>query len=260
MQANLELSEDQKKAKRKTELMGGWPVSSTFETAKEVLRKAKEGADFAKLAKDYSDDPGSKDKGGECTFPRGQMVPRFEAAAFALKTNEISDIIETPFGYHIIKCYERIPAKKVELAKVSTDLKNYLTLKKIRSEGQVEILDNNPKMTELPAPAPSSRGLEALAAGRRHISQPAPAPGSSVPESPLPEAPLPRASQIAERPCEVVCEVCGTIIYGVPYEDACNLRDSHQKYATDQAVREDGATAQKHISTALEIRYRSGGP
>ncbi len=152
LQANLELSEDQKKEKLKT--------------AEEVLKKAKEGADFGKLAKDYSDDPGSKDKGGEYTFPRGQMVPTFEAAAFALKTNEISAIITTPFGYHIIKSYERIPAKKVELDKVSTDLKQYLTVqeiqrllpdysKKIRADAKVEIMDDNLKLvepTEPPAP------------------------------------------------------------------------------------------------------------
>lgn len=50
----------------------------------EVLQKAKAGADFAALAKEYSEDPGSKDNGGEYTFPRGQMVPEFEQAAFSL--------------------------------------------------------------------------------------------------------------------------------------------------------------------------------
>ena len=75
--------------------------------AEEVLAKARKGEDFAALAKQYSEDPGSKDKGGEYTFGRGQMVPEYEKAAFALKPGEISDLVETPFGYHIIKLEER---------------------------------------------------------------------------------------------------------------------------------------------------------
>lgn len=76
--------------------------------AQSVLDRARKGEDFAKLAKENSDDPGSKDKGGEYDFfPRGQMVPEFENAAFSLKPGEISDIVETPYGYHIIKVEER---------------------------------------------------------------------------------------------------------------------------------------------------------
>ena len=99
------MTEEQKAAKRK-EMEG-------------LLKRARAGEDFAKLAKEYSEDPGSKDKGGEYTFPRGQMVPEFEAAAFSLNTNQVSDIVTTRFGYHIIKLSEKIPAQKVEFAKVA---------------------------------------------------------------------------------------------------------------------------------------------
>jgi peptidyl-prolyl cis-trans isomerase C len=140
--SGTEMSDEQKKAKRKL--------------AEDVRKRAVAGEDFAKLAKEYSDDPGSKDNGGEYTFPRGQMVPEFEAAAFSLGTNQVSDIVTTQFGYHIIKLKEKIPAKKVELAKVQDDLKEGLKsqelqkqlpdyLEKAQKEADVQILDEKLK-------------------------------------------------------------------------------------------------------------------
>ncbi len=76
--------------------------------AQEVLEKAQEGADFAELAKKYSDDPGSKEKGGLYeNFGHGRMVKPFEEAAFNLPIGSISDLVETQYGYHIIKVIDR---------------------------------------------------------------------------------------------------------------------------------------------------------
>ncbi|WP_434793832.1 Foldase protein PrsA [Terrisporobacter petrolearius] len=76
--------------------------------AEEALAKVKSGEDFAKVAKKYSQDS-SASKGGELgTFGRGQMVSEFEKAAFNMKKGEISDIVETEYGYHIIKVTGRV--------------------------------------------------------------------------------------------------------------------------------------------------------
>ncbi|HYG23271.1 MAG TPA: peptidylprolyl isomerase [Verrucomicrobiae bacterium] len=136
------LSDEQKAAKKRV--------------AEDVLKRARAGEDFAKLAKEFSEDPGSKETGGEYTFPKGQMVPEFEGAAFSMNTNQISDLVTTQFGYHIIKTLEKIPAKKIELAEVSTEVKEFLTgqaiqkqlpeyLEKLEKASKVEILDERLK-------------------------------------------------------------------------------------------------------------------
>lgn len=122
----------------------------------DILKRARAGESFSNLVAEYSEDPGSKDKGGEYTFPRGQMVPEFEAAAFSLSSNQISDVVTTQFGYHIIKSLGKIPAEKIEYAKVADDLKELLAqqaimkdlpdyMKKVEKDANVEILQDDLK-------------------------------------------------------------------------------------------------------------------
>lgn len=83
------------------------------ETAQEILDKLKAGEDFAELAKEYSTDTATAEKGGELGFiTSGEMVEEFEKAAFALKVGEISDIVKTDYGYHIIKATDYKEAKE----------------------------------------------------------------------------------------------------------------------------------------------------
>jgi peptidyl-prolyl cis-trans isomerase D len=79
--------------------------------AEAVLKEAKAGGDFAALAKKYSEDESNAQQGGDLDyFSRGRMVPEFENAAFNLKPGEISGLVKTQFGYHIIKVIDRKPA------------------------------------------------------------------------------------------------------------------------------------------------------
>jgi peptidyl-prolyl cis-trans isomerase C len=92
--------------------------------AEEVYKKVKAGEDFAKLAAQYSDDPGSKARGGDIGFiVKGQTVPAFEAAAFALqKPNEVAPLTETRFGYHIIQLLERQAGGEIPFEQVKDRL------------------------------------------------------------------------------------------------------------------------------------------
>ena len=82
----------------------GRPEAQAKRRAEEVLAKVKAGGDFAALARQYSEDPGSKSNGGLLRpFSKGSMMPEFEKAVFALKPGEVSGLVKTGYGYHIIK-------------------------------------------------------------------------------------------------------------------------------------------------------------
>ena len=80
-----------------------------------LARRAQVGEDFASLAKRHSEDLNTKANGGEVTFSKQQVVPEFAAAAFSMKPGQVSEIVETQYGYHIIKVEERLPARSISL-------------------------------------------------------------------------------------------------------------------------------------------------
>jgi peptidyl-prolyl cis-trans isomerase C len=106
------------------------PTPESRTKAEKILADLKNGGDFAALAKEHSADKGSSEKGGDLGyFTKGRMVPEFEAAAFALKTKgELSDIVQTSFGYHILKLDDRREPRVRPFSEVKDEL-----IKEVRS-------------------------------------------------------------------------------------------------------------------------------
>ena len=82
--------------------------------AKDIIQQLKGGADFAKLAKKYSKDPGSAANGGKLTITKGQTVAEFDKTAFALQTNQLSGPVKTTYGYHIIQPISKTVAWRLQ--------------------------------------------------------------------------------------------------------------------------------------------------
>lgn len=101
------------------------------EKAEKLRKELTAGADFAVLAKGNSTCPSSQQGGDLGFFGKGQMVPAFEKAAFALKPGEISDVVETQFGYHIIKVTDKKAAEKVEFKEARPRIEDYLKNQKV---------------------------------------------------------------------------------------------------------------------------------
>lgn len=129
-----------------------------------ALSLIKSGEKFADVAKKVSEDPGSAENGGDLGFfPRGRMVPEFDTAAFSLKTNEISGVITTQFGYHILEVTARKPAQLMPFDDVKEKLADYLKQRKgseitrayvadLRSAAKVEVLLPEPAMPSMADP------------------------------------------------------------------------------------------------------------
>ena len=107
--------------------------------AEDVLKKAQAGADFAELAKQYSEDDSNKDKGGDLDyFGKGRMVPEFEAAAFGMKNGEISNLVKTSFGFHIIKMVDNQAEVVRPLDAVKPEIADQLRWQKAQQDAEAQ--------------------------------------------------------------------------------------------------------------------------
>lgn len=125
-------------------------VTKTYEEAQEILERLKKGEKFEKLAKEKSIGPSAENGGDLGYFKRGDMVSEFENVAFNLKIGELSDIVQTDYGYHIIKVVGREALSPVEVSAVKENIKNKLLrdkmekayfdwIDKLKKEANIEI-------------------------------------------------------------------------------------------------------------------------
>jgi peptidyl-prolyl cis-trans isomerase D len=104
-------------------------VEEIKKKAEDVLKQARSGAKFEDLAKKYTEDPGTKDKGGDLGWlVQGQTVPEFEKAAFSLQKGQISDLVRTQYGFHIIKAIDKETAHTKSFDEVKESLRAPLLL------------------------------------------------------------------------------------------------------------------------------------
>ncbi len=103
--------------------------------AEDLLKQAKAGADFATLAKKYSEDEASAKNGGDLDFfGRGRMVPEFDQVAFTLAVGQLSDPVKTSFGYHIIKLVDKKPGTTRPLAEVQPAISAQLATERAQTQ------------------------------------------------------------------------------------------------------------------------------
>jgi peptidyl-prolyl cis-trans isomerase D len=105
--------------------------------AEDVLKRAKAGEDFAALAKEYSEDESNSASGGDLNyFPRGAMVPEFEQVAFTLKPGDMSDLVKTSFGFHIIKVVDHRQATTRPLEDVRAEIEDQVKWQQAQTQAE----------------------------------------------------------------------------------------------------------------------------
>ncbi|HSI11090.1 MAG TPA: peptidylprolyl isomerase [Chthoniobacter sp.] len=142
-------------------------VTEKEKAAQAIADRVKKGEDFAKLAKELSEDPSAKQNSGDLDFfTKEQMVPEFSKAAFSMKKDEISNPVRSDFGFHVIKVTDHKDAETVTLEKAKPQLIAFLSRQKkqaeiqkvvadIRSKADVKINLPEPPAPPAPAPAPA---------------------------------------------------------------------------------------------------------
>jgi peptidyl-prolyl cis-trans isomerase C len=153
--------------------------------ALDILDKIKKGADFAKMATESSDDKASAVKGGDLNyFEKSRMVPQFADAAFSLKVGQVSDPVETTYGFHIIKVVDHRDATTVPLEKAKPGIVDFLKSNKMMPLGEAYLDKIRDEATIV---YPSGSAFRAYQTSKTQIKQPAPF-DTTLGQQPMPNA------------------------------------------------------------------------
>jgi len=166
----------------KTEGKTADEVATLEKTARDVLAQIKSGADFAEMAKKYSEDSSAANGGEIGWIVRGQTVKEFEDAAFSLKPGQVSDLIKTTYGFHIVKVFDKQNAHLQTFEEVKAQIKDQLEKQKLADAQQSLADDLERQLHENPQNFPAivrKFGLEAKETPLFRYNQPVPDLGAS---------------------------------------------------------------------------------
>lgn len=173
------------------------------ERARQILERLRQGEDFAALATRYSEDPATKDQGGDLGFfPRGRMEENFERAAFGLEPGGVSDLVETRYGIHIVRVEEKRPERVLPLEEVRDEIVSRLKMARAREAARDAAFDDSQL-----ALAGKPLGEIAAARGLRVQTPPPFAEHDSV-------AGLPRTPDLAKQAFSTAAGSVGPVLQG----------------------------------------------
>ena len=146
--------------------------------AEEVLKEVKSGGDFAALAKKYSEDEGSKANGGDLDyFARGRMVPEFETVAFTLPPGQVSDLVKSQFGFHIIKVIDKRAGATTPLDQVRSQIQDQLALQMADQRISDQAAQYASRIKDLADLEPVARELQIMVQESGYFQRENPVPG-----------------------------------------------------------------------------------
>jgi peptidyl-prolyl cis-trans isomerase D len=235
-------------------------IPKLHQKAEDILKQLKAGADFSKLAKQDSNDPGSAEKGGDLGWiVRGQTVPDFEKAAFSLKPNELSGVISTEYGFHIIQVLEHQAPRVQSFEEVKPQL---------LAEARKEIGDQNMQKAVTSARDETARNPSQAAAiaakyGLKFFKADQVANGAPLPD--LNAAPdvsgaifaAPKGDVTQVIPMDAAGKAAYAVVTNITPSRQATFSDV-QKEATDRYVAEESARLAHDAAKAAAERAKKG--
>ncbi len=236
-------------------------VEQIRKKAEELLKQVRAGADFADLAKKNSQDPGSAANGGDLGWiVRGQTVKNFESAAFSLKPKQISDLVTTEYGFHILQVMDHQDAHVKPFTEVKNDIALALKKQDVNQRMQALADQAQRELAKTPQNAQqiaSQLGLTLIAAQKLGPSDPVPglvAPALSTAIAALKPNEVSQPVAIGDQ--KIAFAVCTAILPAHPAEFADVATAVRRQYVTEQALKlaaEDGTKAAAELKSGKDI-------